>query len=59
MAQCVGYLLAAGGPMLAGALHSSTGSWSVPLWLCAIASVLCALCGLGGGRNTTLDKSLL
>lgn len=58
MAQCVGYLLAAGGPMLAGALHASTGSWSLPLWLCAIASVLCALCGLGGGRNTTLDKSL-
>ncbi|HEC60040.1 hypothetical protein LCGC14_0786320 [marine sediment metagenome] len=58
MSQSVGYLLAAVGPMLAGALHTNTGSWSVPLWLCAIASVLCALCGLGGGRNTTLDKSL-
>tara|TARA_R110001606_G_scaffold395664_2_gene568517 strand:- start:136444 stop:137652 length:1209 start_codon:yes stop_codon:yes gene_type:complete len=57
MSQSVGYLLAAVGPMLAGALHTITGSWSAPLWLCAIAGVLCALCGLGGGRNTTLQQS--
>ncbi|MEZ7491269.1 MFS transporter [Pseudoalteromonas distincta] len=57
MSQSVGYLLAAIGPMLAGALHTTTGSWSAPLWLCAIAGVLCALCGLGGGKNTTLAKS--
>ena len=58
MSQSVGYLLAAVGPMVAGALHTATGSWDVPLWLCAIAGVLCALCGLGGGRNTTLSKSI-
>ncbi|QHS15209.1 MULTISPECIES: MFS transporter [unclassified Shewanella] len=58
MSQSVGYLLAAVGPMVAGALHTSTGSWDAPLWLCAIAGVLCALCGLGGGRNTTLHKSV-
>ena len=57
MSQSVGYLLAAIGPMLAGALHTTTGSWSAPLWLCAIAGVLCALCGLGSGKNTTLAKS--
>jgi CP family cyanate transporter-like MFS transporter len=57
MSQSVGYLLAAIGPMLAGALHTTTGSWSAPLWLCAIAGVLCALCGLGSGKNTTLTKS--
>lgn len=57
MSQSVGYLLAAIGPMLAGALHTTTGSWSAPLWLCAIAGVLCALCGLGSGKNTTLAQS--
>lgn len=57
MSQSVGYLLAAIGPMLAGALHTTTGSWSAPLWLCAIAGVLCALCGFGSGKNTTLAKS--
>ena len=57
MSQSVGYLLAAIGPMLAGALHTTTGSWSAPLWLCAIAGILCALCGLGSGKNTTLAKS--
>ncbi|ALQ07307.1 MFS transporter [Pseudoalteromonas sp. Bsw20308] len=57
MSQSVGYLLAAIGPMLAGALHTTTGSWSAPLWLCAIAGGLCALCGLGSGKNTTLAKS--
>ncbi|MBB1386987.1 MFS transporter [Pseudoalteromonas sp. SG45-5] len=57
MSQSVGYLLAAIGPMLAGALHTATGNWNMPLWLCAIAGVLCALCGLGSGKNTTLAKS--
>jgi len=58
MSQSVGYLLAAAGPMVAGALHTATGSWAAPLWLCATASVLCAFCGLGGGRNTTLQQSM-
>ncbi|ABI73679.1 MFS transporter [Shewanella sp. 11B5] len=58
MSQCVGYLLAAVGPMLAGAIHTTTSSWTGPLWLCVIAALLCALCGLGGGRNTTLHKSV-
>ncbi|GGQ04745.1 MFS transporter [Shewanella litoralis] len=57
MSQSVGYLLAAVGPMMAGALHTSTGSWEAPLWLCIIAALLCAICGFGGGRNTTLNKS--
>lgn len=58
MSQSIGYLLAAIGPMLAGGLHTATGSWAAPLWLCAIAGVLCALCGLGSGKNTTLAKSV-
>ncbi|MGH3318786.1 MAG: CynX/NimT family MFS transporter [Streptosporangiaceae bacterium] len=31
MAQTLGYLLAAGGPLLMGVLHDATGGWSVPL----------------------------
>lgn len=57
MSQSIGYLLAAIGPMVAGALHTATGSWSAPLWLCAIAGVLCAICGWFSGKNTTLNNS--
>lgn len=38
MAQSLGYLLAAVGPVLAGYLAQSTGSWQVPLgFVCALA----------------------
>lgn len=57
MSQSIGYLLAAVGPMVAGALHTAAGSWSAPLWICAIAGMLCAICGWFGGKNTTLNNS--
>ncbi|WP_025562270.1 MFS transporter [Psychromonas sp. SP041] len=56
MAQCVGYLLAAIGPMLAGALHSHFDSWAPVLWLCALASLLCGVFGYLGGRNISLSE---
>ncbi len=56
MAQCVGYLLAAIGPMFAGALHSHFDSWAPVLWLCALASLLCGVFGYLGGRNVSLDE---
>jgi CP family cyanate transporter-like MFS transporter len=37
MAQSIGYLLAAGGPVLIGALRDASGAWTLP------ASVLCGL----------------
>ncbi|MFI6419231.1 CynX/NimT family MFS transporter [Streptomyces sp. NPDC050842] len=41
MAQSVGYLLGAVGPLAAGALHQATGSWTLPIALvlgvCAVA----------------------
>ncbi|MFJ3584433.1 CynX/NimT family MFS transporter [Streptomyces sp. NPDC090127] len=42
MAQTVGYLLAAAGPLTAGAVHQATGSWTVPivLVLCVCAAAL-------------------
>jgi len=56
MAQCVGYLLAAIGPMFAGALHSHFDSWGPVLWLCALTSLLCGVFGYLGGRNVTLHE---
>ncbi|WP_374214558.1 CynX/NimT family MFS transporter [Streptomyces sp. Je 1-79] len=42
MAQTVGYLMAAAGPLTAGAVHQATGSWTVPivLVLCVCAAAL-------------------
>ena len=56
MAQCLGYLWAAAGPMIAGALHSAFNSWVPVLWLCAAASVTCAIAGLFCGRNLTINE---
>lgn len=56
MAQCLGYLWAAAGPMIAGALHSAFDSWVPVLWLCAAASVICAVAGLFCGHNMTINE---
>lgn len=40
MAQCMGYLFAATGPILFGSLHEATGSWDTPL---IITSVICII----------------
>ncbi|MET9930082.1 MFS transporter, partial [Streptomyces sp. NPDC006324] len=54
MAQTVGYLLAAAGPLAAGALHEATGSWTAPicvvLGVCATALTV----GLLAARNRTV-----
>lgn len=51
MAQCVGYLFAAAGPVAIGALHDTTGSWT-PALLVSIA-LQAVLSGFGylAGRN--------
>ncbi|MBO0595767.1 MFS transporter [Nesterenkonia sp. E16_7] len=51
MAQGVGYLLAAVGPLLAGTLFEFTGSWSPVLWIIAAAVVVMAVVGLFAGRR--------
>lgn len=51
MAQGVGYLLAAVGPLLAGTLFEVTGSWSPVLWIIAAAVVVMAVVGLFAGRR--------
>ena len=53
---CVGYLLAAPGPIIAGSLHSYFNSWTPVIWLCAVVSLLCAVFGYLGGRNIMIHK---
>ena len=47
MAQSVGYLIAALGPLLVGLLHSATGGWSTPLTLLLFAALVSARSGGG------------
>ncbi|HEY4550854.1 MAG TPA: MFS transporter [Bacillus sp. (in: firmicutes)] len=51
MAQSVGYLLAAMGPMLFGYLHDLTDSWQIPLQILVGVSLLLFIVGQGAGRN--------
>jgi CP family cyanate transporter-like MFS transporter len=52
MAQSVGYLIAACGPILFGLIHDFTGTWAVALLATAAVTVLQAWCGIGAGRGT-------
>ncbi|QRG65777.1 CynX/NimT family MFS transporter [Brevibacillus choshinensis] len=54
MAQSVGYLLAAIGPMFIGFLFDLTHSWTIPIWTLIIVSILMIGSGLGAGRNRTV-----
>lgn len=51
MAQSVGYVLAAIGPIFIGYLFDLTHMWKTPLIMLLIISVLFSLFGLGAGRN--------
>ncbi|WP_432487749.1 MFS transporter [Kineococcus sp. SYSU DK018] len=51
MAQSAGYLLAAAGPVLVGALHAATGSWAVPLVLVAAAAAAQAVAARRAGAD--------
>ncbi|SDV46314.1 CynX/NimT family MFS transporter [Chitinasiproducens palmae] len=51
MSQCIGYLLAAVGPMAMGGLHDALHGWTVPLLLCIVLAVLAASIGNLAGRN--------
>ncbi|MFK0244927.1 CynX/NimT family MFS transporter [Amycolatopsis azurea] len=51
MAQSIGYLVAATGPLLLGVLHDVTGSWTGALLLLIALSLLMAGTGYGAGRD--------
>jgi CP family cyanate transporter-like MFS transporter len=54
MAQSVGYALAAAGPVLLGALHDATGSWTAPLFVLLAVLVVQAGAGVRAGRARLL-----
>jgi MFS transporter, CP family, cyanate transporter len=54
MAQSVGYALAAAGPILLGALHDATGSWTAPLFVLLGVLVVQAVAGVQAGRARLL-----
>jgi MFS transporter, CP family, cyanate transporter len=57
VAQCVGYLVAASGPLLLGALHDRSSGWSWPLALLLAAVVPMAWAGWGAARDAVLAEA--
>lgn len=57
MAQCVGYLMAAMGPLLLGKVHDWSGGWTVPLLMTATIAVAGACTGMAAGRNAYLEPA--
>ncbi len=58
MAQSIGYVLAACGPISVGLFHSWTGSWALPLSVMLLVVVLMAVFGLGAGRDVFVEEEL-
>jgi CP family cyanate transporter-like MFS transporter len=51
MAQSVGYLVAAAGPLLVGVLRDATGGWTAPLLFLIVMIFPLLAAGLAAGRN--------
>lgn len=54
MAQCVGYLLAAAGPLLVGAIHDAADSWTPALVVVLALQVILVGFGYLAGRDRSL-----
>ena len=55
MAQSIGYVISAFGPMIAGVLHDATGSWTIPLLFLLVLLVPQLWAALLGGRARTIN----
>jgi MFS transporter, CP family, cyanate transporter len=55
MAQSVGYGMAATGPVIMGALHEASGSWTAPLMFLLVLLVPELVFGLGAARDRQLE----
>ena len=55
LAQSIGYVLAAVGPVAVGALHDATGSWSPALVSLVVIDVILIGAGYLAGRDRTVD----
>jgi CP family cyanate transporter-like MFS transporter len=56
VAQCLGYLIAAGGPFVLGWLHDLTGSWSWPMGLLLLVLIPMGWLGWGAARDAVLSS---
>lgn len=54
MAQSVGYLIAATGPVLMGVVHDAVGGWRLPLLLLTVLAIGQLLLGYRAGRTGTV-----
>ncbi|OEK57553.1 CynX/NimT family MFS transporter [Staphylococcus equorum] len=57
MAQAVGYLVAAVGPLLFGILYDMTGKWTASLSILLITAIVITLFGSQAGRKRTIEQS--
>lgn len=55
MAQSVGYILAATGPLLLGMIAEYTGTWNLPLIILIAVSFMIAFFGYFAGSNRTIS----
>jgi len=55
MAQSIGYLLAAIGPVLFGALYDLTGTWVGPMSLLIISALVLFVVGIQSGRKHVIE----
>lgn len=56
MAQSFGYLLAAAGPIVFGALHDLTDSWTMPLILLIVLAGVIFIVGIAAGRDKVISN---
>jgi CP family cyanate transporter-like MFS transporter len=56
IAQCLGYLLAALGPLTLGAIHDLTGGWRWPLVILLLALLPLTWAGWGAARDITVGE---
>jgi CP family cyanate transporter-like MFS transporter len=57
MAQGVGYLIAAGGPVLAGLLHGATGSWTSTMIAVIVIALAQLVVGFLAGRDRFVGET--
>ena len=57
MSLCVGYIVAAAGPWLLGAVHDAAGGWTLALLVLAAICLLELAPGLPASRRRKLEGS--
>lgn len=56
MAQFLGYLLAATGPIIMGAIHEHNGSWQQPLTICAVVALIWSVFAVFASKSQLISS---